>query len=103
MQSPSRWLSVFEAINGKENPDFPLFKKHNAKKRFERKGSVSTAGAIRVFCEPLFIMGKMCCVKCTDIVLEDDAILQQNFLSAYQFLCQVPSQFEFYGLVHFLR
>lgn len=88
----------FEAINGKENPDFPLFKKHNAKKRFERKGSVSTLGQLGCFASHYLLWEKCVALNAPIIVLEDDAILHQNFLSAYQFLCQGANQFEFLWL-----
>lgn len=75
-----------------------MFKKHNAKKRFERKGSVSTLGQLGCFASHYLLWEKCVALNAPIIVLEDDAILQQNFLSAYQFLCQGANQFEFLWL-----
>ncbi|WP_306387100.1 glycosyltransferase family 25 protein [Phocoenobacter skyensis] len=91
-------FQFFKAINGKENPDFYLFAKHNAAKRFKYKGSKSTLGQLGCFASHYLLWEE--CVKLNQpiIILEDDAILHNEFCDVYTFLGSEENQFEFLWL-----
>lgn len=88
----------FEAINGKENPDFYLFKKYNKEKRFARKGNEMNLSQLGCFASHYLLWEK--CVELNQgiIVLEDDAIIHPEFASAYSFISSDKNQFEFFWL-----
>ena len=70
-------IHFFKAINGKENPNHPLFQRYNEKKRLN--------------------------VKCVEldspiIVLEDDAKFKDNFLDVLDFINSEKNTFEFFWL-----
>lgn len=91
-------FQFFKAINGKENPDFYLFKKHNAEKRFKYKGSKTTLGQLGCFASHYLLWEE--CVKQNKpiIILEDDAILHNSFCDIYAFLGSEKNSYEFLWL-----
>ncbi len=88
-------FEFFEAINGNENPDFYLFKKHNAEKRFKYKGSKTTLGQLGCFASHYLLWEK--CVKLNRpiIILEDDIIINSDFCDVYSFLNSKDNIYEF--------
>lgn len=88
----------FDAVYGKENPDFYLFKKYNEAKRFARKGNSMNLSQLGCFASHYLLWEK--CVELNQgmIVLEDDAIIHPEFTSAYQFITSPENQFEFFWL-----
>ncbi|STO53799.1 glycosyltransferase family 25 protein [Canicola haemoglobinophilus] len=88
----------FAAINGKENPDFPLFKKYNKTKHFQRKGNQLSLSQLGCWASHYLLWEK--CVELNEpiIILEDDAILKENFLEVYNFLSSPQNSFEFFWL-----
>lgn len=88
----------FKAVNGKENPDHPLFKKHNHKKRLLRKGYPASLGQLGCFASHYLLWQE--CVKSNEpmVIIEDDAELNKNFLNTYHFLQSDKNQYEFLWL-----
>lgn len=88
----------FEAINGNENPDNPLFKKYNREKRLLRKGYELSLSQLGCFASHYLLWQK--CVELNQpiLVLEDDALLQPNFADVYQFCGSAENRFEFFWL-----
>lgn len=88
----------FEGVYGKDTPDHPLFSKHNAAKRALRKGSKTTLGQLGCFASHYLLWEK--CVELDQgiIVMEDDAILLDNFLNTYHFVNSPNNIYEFLWL-----
>lgn len=88
----------FLAINGKENPDFYLFKKYNEQKRFQRKGNTLNLSQLGCFASHYLLWEK--CIELNQgiIILEDDAILHYNFPEVYKFTSLKDNIFEFFWL-----
>ncbi|MDG6881120.1 Lipooligosaccharide biosynthesis protein lex-1 [Phocoenobacter uteri] len=91
-------FQYFNAINGKENPNFYLFNKHNAEKRFRYKGNKSTLGQLGCFASHYLLWEECMKLDRPIIILEDDAILHQTFCDVYSFLNSKQNQFEFLWL-----
>ncbi len=91
-------FQYFKGINGKENPDFYLFKKHNAEKRFKYKGSKTTLGQLGCFASHYLLWEE--CIKLNQpiVILEDDAILHKDFCDIYAFLSSKENSYEFLWL-----
>ncbi|HDR1172335.1 TPA: glycosyltransferase family 25 protein, partial [Pasteurella multocida] len=88
----------FNAVHGKENPDFYLFKKYNEKKYFQRKGKKLSLSQLGCWASHYLLWEK--CVELNQpfVILEDDAIIKSNFLDAYQFISSKNNGFEFLWL-----
>ena len=84
----------FEAINGKENPDFYLFKKYNKAKHFQRKGKELSLAQLGCWASHYLLWEKCVELNQSIIILEDDAILKENFLEVYNFLSSSQNEFE---------
>ncbi|MDP8171181.1 glycosyltransferase family 25 protein [Pasteurella skyensis] len=91
-------FQYFKAINGKENPDFYLFEKHNAEKRFKYKGNKTTLGQLGCFASHYLLWEE--CVKLNQpiVILEDDAIIHNEFYDIYSFLGSEENSYEFLWL-----
>ncbi|NBI12872.1 glycosyl transferase [[Haemophilus] felis] len=91
-------FEFFIAVNGKENPDFYLFQKYNAKKHFQRKCNQLNLSQLGCFASHYLLWEK--CVELDQgiIVLEDDAIIHPEFSDVYQFISSAENQFEFFWL-----
>ncbi|MDH2997829.1 hypothetical protein A1D22_00570 [Pasteurellaceae bacterium LFhippo2] len=76
----------FPAIYGKNNPNHPLFSKYNKNKRLIRKGNEMSLSQLGCFASHYLLWEK--CVELNQpiIVLEDDSIIQDNFLECYHYL-----------------
>lgn len=88
----------FPAINGKENPNFYLFNKYNEKKRFLRKGNMMSLSQLGCFASHYLLWEKCIELNTGIIILEDDSILQDNFLDIYCFCSSNENHFEFFWL-----
>lgn len=88
----------FTAINGKENPDFYLFKKYNEQKRFHRKGNSMTLSQLGCFASHYLLWEKCLELNKPLMILEDDAIIQPNFSDVYQFCLSEKNSYEFIWL-----
>lgn len=88
----------FPAINGKDNPNFYLFKKYNEKKRFYRKGNLMNLSQLGCFASHYLLWEKCIELNRGIIILEDDAIIHQNFSEIYQFTSSKENIFEFFWL-----
>lgn len=97
LESPITY-HFFNAINGKENPNFPLFKKYNKSKHFQRKGSLLTLSQLGCWASHYLLWKKCVELNKPIIILEDDAILKDNFLEVYNFLSSPQNTFEFFWL-----
>ncbi|WP_301098110.1 glycosyltransferase family 25 protein, partial [Otariodibacter sp.] len=88
----------FPAINGKENPDFYLFKKYNQEKRLRCKGHTMNFSQLGCWASHYLLWEK--CIELNQgiIVLEDDAIIHDNFLEVYRFCSSTENTFEFFWL-----
>src|SRR3546814_6455975 len=76
----------FDAIHGARNPDHPLFKKYNDKKRARLRGSGASLRLSQLGCFASHYLLWEKCVQARKaiIVLEDDAILLPEFMSFYE-------------------
>lgn len=91
-------VEFFPAVNGKANPNHPLFAHHNAEKRYKYKGSQTTLGQLGCFASH-YLMWQKCVEENQNmIVLEDDALLLDNFTEAVEFLHSSQNTFEFLWL-----
>ncbi|WP_269845686.1 glycosyltransferase family 25 protein [Histophilus somni] len=90
----------FTGVNGNTQPNHPLFAKYNQKKRYQRKGNEITLGQLGCYASHYLLWEKCVQLQQPIIVLEDDAILQPNFLAVYQFCFSAENQFEFFWLTH---
>ncbi|HDR0673861.1 TPA: glycosyltransferase family 25 protein [Pasteurella multocida] len=88
----------FNAIHGKENPDFYLFKKYNEQKYFQRKGKKLSLSQLGCWASHYLLWEKCVELNQSFIILEDDAIIKSNFLDAYQFISSKNNDFEFLWL-----
>lgn len=88
----------FDAIHGARNPDHPLFKKYNDKKRARLRGSGASLRLSQLGCFASHYLLWEKCVQARKaiIVLEDDAILLPEFMSFYENAAAFASR---YGLV----
>lgn len=91
-------FEFFTAINGKENPDFYLFKKYNARKHFQRKGYQLTLSQLGCFASHYLLWEKCVELNQSVIVLEDDAIIHPEFAQVYSFISSSENTFEFFWL-----
>lgn len=96
-QSPINY-QFFEAINGKENPDFYLFQKYNEKERFKRKGNTMNLSQLGCFASHYLLWEKCMELNQGIIILEDDAIIHKEFPNAYKFISSEENKFEFFWL-----
>lgn len=76
----------FRAINGKENPNFYLFNKYNEKKRFLRKGNMMSLSQLGCFASHYLLWEKCIELNTGIVILEDDSIIQENFVDVYNFI-----------------
>lgn len=90
--------SFFEAINGKETPDFDLFKKYNKIKRLNIKGNELNLSQLGCLASHYLLWVKCIELNQPIIILEDDASLKPNFLTVYHFCHQPNNKFEFFWL-----
>lgn len=95
---PEIEYQFFKAVNGKENPDYPLFKRYNEQERFKRKGNKMNLSQLGCWASHYHLWEK--CVELNQpiIILEDDAIIHSHFPNAYQFINSEENQFEFFWL-----
>lgn len=91
-------IYFFKAINGKENPNYPLFQHYNEKKRLNVKGYPLTLNQLGCYASHYSMWEK--CVELNQpiIVLEDDAKFKENFLDALSFINSDKNIFEFFWL-----
>lgn len=87
----------FQAINGKEDPNFYLFNKYNAQKRFQRKGNYMNLSQLGCFASHYLLWEKCIELDQPIIILEDDAIIKPNFSEVYDFI-STQTEFEFLWL-----
>lgn len=90
--------SFFSAINGKAEPDFPLFSKYNRQKRFLIKGNTMSLGQLGCFASHYLLWQKCLELNHPIIVLEDDISILDNFIDVYQFCLSQENNFEFFWL-----
>ncbi|HGO5851283.1 TPA: glycosyltransferase family 25 protein [Mannheimia haemolytica] len=95
---PAIEYQFFNAINGKENPDYPLFAKYNEKERFKRKGNTMNFSQLGCWASHYRLWEKCVELDTPIIVLEDDAILHSHFSEVYQFINSTENNFEFFWL-----
>ncbi|AUI65354.1 MULTISPECIES: glycosyltransferase family 25 protein [Glaesserella] len=90
--------TFFPAINGNKEKEFYLFKKYNKAKRFLRKGNIMSFSQLGCFASHYLLWEKCIELNKGIIILEDDAILQDNFLDVYKFCTSDENSFEFFWL-----
>lgn len=95
---PEIKYQFFQAINGKENPDYPLFKRYNEQERFKRKGNTMNLSQLGCWASHYHLWEK--CVELNQgiIILEDDAILHSHFSQVYNFINSAENTFNFFWL-----
>lgn len=95
---PTIEYQFFKAVNGKENPNYPLFKRYNEQERFKRKGNKMNLSQLGCWASHYHLWEK--CVELDQgiIVLEDDAIIHSHFADVYQFISSQENTFEFFWL-----
>lgn len=95
---PNIPFQFFQAVYGKENPDYPLFQRYNEKERFKRKGNTMNLSQLGCWASHYHLWEK--CVELNQgiIVLEDDAIIHSHFSEAYDFINSAQNTFEFFWL-----
>ncbi|MCI7353738.1 MAG: glycosyltransferase family 25 protein [[Actinobacillus] rossii] len=88
----------FTGINGKENPTHPLFSKYNSQKRQARKGNDMSLSQLGCFASHYLLLEK--CIQLDEpiVILEDDAVLLDNFSAVIQYMPQLADKFEFFRL-----
>ncbi|MDC2825750.1 glycosyltransferase family 25 protein [Rodentibacter pneumotropicus] len=91
-------IYFFTGINGKENPNHPLFKRYNNKKRLNVKGYPLTLSQLGCYASHYSMWEK--CVELNQpiIILEDDAKFKNNFLDVLAFINSDKNTFEFFWL-----
>lgn len=96
---PTIEYQFFKAVNGKENPNYPLFKRYNEQERFKRKGNKMNLSQLGCWASHYHLWEK--CVELDQgiIVLEDDAIIHSHFADVYQFIGSPENTFEFFWLI----
>lgn len=97
-QFPDIEYQFFQAVNGRENPDYSLFKRYNQQERFKRKGNTMNLSQLGCWASHYHLWEK--CVELDQpiIVLEDDAIIHSHFSNAYQFINSSENRFTFFWL-----
>ena len=90
--------TLVDAVHGKHTPNHPLFAHYNDKKRVWRRGAGSSLKPGQLGCFASHYLLWQQCVEqgLPIIVLEDDAILQPNFMAFYNHAEQFADH---YGLV----
>lgn len=88
----------FDAINGRAKPDFPLFKKYNENKRLKVRGNKLSLPQLGCWASHYLLWEKCVELDQSIIIIEDDAILNPNFLEAYHFISSENNNFEFLWL-----
>lgn len=88
----------FNAVYGKENPNHPLFEKYNGLKRQNRKGNQLNLSQLGCLASHYLLWEKSVLENNAFIILEDDAILQDNFIEVYNFTYSNENRFEFFYL-----
>ncbi|NBI42638.1 glycosyl transferase [[Haemophilus] felis] len=88
----------FNAINGKENPDFFLFQKYNEHKRLKIRANKLSLPQLGCWASHYLLWEKCVALNKPIIIIEDDAIINPNFLDAYNFLSSNQNDFEFLWL-----
>ncbi|MGX2950937.1 glycosyltransferase family 25 protein [Ursidibacter sp. B-7004-1] len=97
LQYPIQY-SFFSAIDGNDNPDFYLFKKYNKQKRFTRKGNYMSLSQLGCWASHYLLWEKCVELNQSVIVLEDDALLQDNFIDVYKFTSSEQNSVDFIWL-----
>lgn len=95
---PNIEYQFFKAVNGKENPDYPLFQRYNENVRFKRKGNTMNLSQLGCWASHYHLWEKCIELEHGIIVLEDDAIIHSNFTYVYQFINSAANTFEFFWL-----
>ena len=91
-------IHFFKAINGKENPNHPLFQRYNEKKRLNVKGYPLTRNQLGCYASHYSMWEKCIELDSPIIVLEDDAKFKDNFLDVLDFINSEKNTFEFFWL-----
>ena len=91
-------IHFFKAINGKENPNHPLFQRYNEKKRLNVKGYPLTLNQLGCYASHYLMWEKCVELDSPIIVLEDDAKFKDNFLDVLDFINSEKNTFEFFWL-----
>ena len=91
-------IHFFKAINGKENPNHPLFQRYNEKKRLNVKGYPLTLNQLGCYASHYSMWEKCVELDSPIIVLEDDAKFKDNFLDVLDFINSEKNTFEFFWL-----
>lgn len=95
---PDIEYQFFQAVNGKENPDYPLFKRYNEQERFKRKGNTMNLSQLGCWASHYHLWEKCIELNTGIIVLEDDAIIHHHFPDVYQFISSNENTFDFLWL-----
>lgn len=95
---PEIEYQFFQAINGKENPDYPLFKRYNEQERLKRKDHTMNLSQLGCWASHYHLWEK--CVELNQgiVILEDDTIMHSHFPQVYQFINSPENVFEFFWL-----
>ena len=91
-------IIFFKAINGKENPNHPLFKHYNNKKRLNIKGYPLTLSQLGCYASHYSMWEKCIELNRPIIILEDDSEFKDNFLEVIGFINSEKNNFEFFWL-----
>lgn len=88
----------FPAVNGNKQPNFYLFDKYNKQKRYWIKGHYATLSQLGCFASHYLLWEK--CIKLNQpiIILEDDIVLEKNFIDVYNFCLSESNIYEFFWL-----
>lgn len=95
---PAVPYQFFNAIYGKANPDYPLFKKYNEQKRKKYKGQPMSLAQLGCWASHYHLWEKCIELDQPIIVLEDDAIIHPHFSTIYQFISSKENRFDFFWL-----
>lgn len=98
LQFPDIEYQFFTAVNGKENPDYPLFRKYNEKERFKRKGNLMSLSQLGCWASHYHLWETCVELGKPIIVLEDDAKLSSDFQLIYHFISSSQNTFNFFWL-----
>ncbi|SUT86577.1 glycosyl transferase family protein [Actinobacillus ureae] len=90
--------TFFMAVYGKENPNHYLFKKYNEQKRLQRKGHTMSLSQLGCFASHYLLWEKCIELNHGIVVLEDDAIIHENFIEVCDFLRSNENKFDFLWL-----
>lgn len=97
-QLPTLKYEFFYGVNGKEDPNYLLFSRYNDAKRLLYKGASMTLGQLGCFASHYLLWQKCIELNQPIIVMEDDAILLDNFSSTIDFLNSLENNYEFLWL-----